>query len=154
MQVIIAFWIESDIITLITNQKIMKAIIVDVAPNNLSREDLDIRLDEVENLVNTYGSLVVVRKVQKRETPDYATYVGQGKLEEILTLGEEMGVDLVIIGNILKPAQIYHINEYFREKKSKIQAWDRVDLILKIFQLHARSPEARLQVELASIKHM
>ncbi len=132
----------------------MQAIIVDVAPNNLSREDLDIRLDEVENLVNTYGSLVVVRKVQKRETPDYATYVGQGKLEEILTLGEEMWVDLVVIGNILKPAQIYHINEYFRENKSKIQAWDRVDLILKIFQLHARSPEARLQVELASIKHM
>ena len=53
----------------------MKAIIVDVAPSNLSREELDIRLDEVENLVNTYGSLVVVRKVQKRETPDYATYV-------------------------------------------------------------------------------
>ncbi len=59
-----------------------------------------------------------------------------------------------MIGNILKPAQIYRINEELRKKKSKMQAWDRVDLILKIFSLHADSPESRLQIELASIKHM
>ncbi len=59
-----------------------------------------------------------------------------------------------MIGNILKPAQIYRVNEELRKKKSKMQAWDRVDLILKIFSLHANSPESRLQIELASIKHM
>ena len=60
----------------------------------------------------------------------------------------------MIIGNILKPAQIYNINEYLRKSKSKLKAWDRVDLILKIFDLHAASPEAKLQIELAAIKHM
>lgn len=132
----------------------MKTIIVDIAPKNTDTAELEYRLDEVESLANTYGSIVVVRRVQKRDMPDYRTYVGSGKLEEILAIGEEMGADLVVIGNILKPSQIYNINEFFREKKSKMQAWDRVDLILKIFDLHARSPEARLQIELAAIKHM
>ena len=132
----------------------MKTIVVDIAPKNLDAEELAFRLDEVENLANTYGSLVVVRKVQKRDSPDYRTYLWSWKLEEIYLLATELWVDLIIIGNILKPSQIYQINEYFREKKSNIQAWDRVDLILKIFQLHAKSPEARLQIELASIRHM
>jgi len=54
----------------------------------------------------------------------------------------------------LKPAQIYNINELLEKSKSKMKAWDRVDLILKIFAIHANSPEAKLQIELASIKHM
>lgn len=54
----------------------------------------------------------------------------------------------------MKPAQIWNINEILRKKKSKMQTWDRVDLILKIFALHAVSPESKLQIELAAIKHM
>ncbi len=54
----------------------------------------------------------------------------------------------------MKPAQIWNVNEILRKKKSKMQAWDRVDLILKIFALHAVSPESKLQIELAAIKHM
>ncbi len=69
-------------------------------------------------------------------------------------MGDELGAELLIIGNILKPAQIYQVNEILRKQKSKMQAWDRVDLILKIFAQHANSPEAKLQIELASIKHM
>jgi 50S ribosomal subunit-associated GTPase HflX len=52
----------------------------------------------------------------------------------------------------LKPQQIYKINEKLR--KYNIKAWDRVDLILKIFERHAKSAEAKLQIELAAIKHM
>ncbi len=54
----------------------------------------------------------------------------------------------------MKPAQVWNVNEHLRLAKSKMQAWDRVDLILKIFALHAVSPESKLQIELASIKHM
>jgi GTP-binding protein HflX len=39
-------------------------------------------------------------------------------------------------------------------RELNVKVWDRVDLILKIFDLHAKSPEAKLQIELASIKHM
>jgi GTP-binding protein HflX len=62
------------------------------------------------------------------------------------------GASVLIMGNILKPLQIYNLNEKLREHK--ITAWDRIDLILKIFERHANSPEAKLQIELASIKHM
>lgn len=131
-----------------------KTIIVDVAPPNLSSEEMEHRMNELVSLVSTFGGVTIVKRVQKRFTPDYKTFVGAGKLEEIMHLGEELGAELLIIGNIMKSAQIWNVNEYLRKEKSKMQAWDRVDLILKIFALHAVSPEAKLQIELASIKHM
>lgn len=68
--------------------------------------------------------------------------------------------NLLVIGNALKPSQIYQINEKLRivseehNLKDKLVARDRIDLILKIFEKHAESGEARLQIELAAIKHM
>ena len=132
----------------------MKTIIIDVAPPNISHNELDYRMNELESLVSTYGWVTIVKRVQKRFTPDYRTFVGSGKLDELIAIGEELWAELLIIGNIMKPAQIWNVNEYMRKSKSKIQAWDRVDLILKIFALHADSPEAKLQIELAAIKHM
>ena len=136
------------------NISLMKVIIVDIAPKETPKEDLDYRMVELESLVSTYGGITVVKRVQKRDTPDYSTYVWSGKLDELVGLGAELDADLLVVGNIMKPAQIYKINEKLREKKSKMKAWDRVDLILKIFALHANSPESQLQIELAAIKHM
>jgi len=71
-----------------------------------------------------------------------------------LNLSVELKADVIIIGNILKPRQIFAIIQEIEKRKLKIQVWDRVDLILKIFQLHAKTPEAKLQIQLASLKHM
>lgn len=131
-----------------------KVILIDIIPQWTDPNDYEDRMLELENLVMTYWSVVVLHKFQKRDTPDYETFVGSGKLDEARILWEELGADIMIIGNILKPAQIYNINDFLESKKSKIKAWDRVDLILKIFEQHANSPEARLQIELAAIKHM
>jgi len=95
-----------------------------------------------------------LQTLQKRDEPDYSTYVGKGKLDEVLNLATELEADTLIIGNILKPRQIYAIIQEVEKRKMKIQIWDRVDLILKIFQLHAKTPESKLQIQLASIKHM
>lgn len=132
----------------------LKTIILDVAPENLSEDALQYRMTELESLVSTYGGITIVKKVQKKHTPDYRTFVWSGKLDEIILLGEELGAELLIIGNILKSAQVWNISEVLRKKNSRMQVWDRVDLILKIFALHASSPEAKLQIELAAIKHM
>lgn len=132
----------------------LKTIIIDIAPPGLSELELSHRMDELESLVSTYGGVTIVRRVQKKNTPDYRTYIGTGKLDEIVATGDELGAELLIIGNIMKPAQVYNVNEHLRKSESKIQAWDRVDLILKIFALHAVSPESKLQIELAAIKHM
>ena len=111
-------------------------------------------MGELESLVSTYGGVTIVKRVQKRTTPDYHTFIGSGKLDELIAVGDDLGAELLIIGNIMKPAQVWNVNEHLRKVKSKMQAWDRVDLILKIFALHAVSPESKLQIELAAIKHM
>lgn len=132
----------------------LKTIIVDIAPPGLTPEELEHRMNELESLVSTYWGVTIVKRVQKKITPDYRTFIGSGKLDEIMRIGDELGAELLIIGNIMKPAQVWNVNEHLRKAKSKIQAWDRVDLILKIFALHAVSPESKLQIELAAIKHM
>ncbi len=132
----------------------MKTIIIDIAPHWISHEELDHRMNELESLVTTYGGVTIVKRVQKRFTPDYRTFIGSGKLDEIIAIGNELGAELLIIWNIMKPTQIWNVNEHLRKSKSKLQAWDKVDLILKIFALHAVSPESKLQIELAAIKHM
>lgn len=96
----------------------------------------------------------MLQTLQKRDEPDYTTYVGKGKLDEVLNLSVELRADVLIIGNILKPRQIFAIIQEVEKRKLKLQVWDRVDLILKIFQLHAKTPEAKLQIQLASLKHM
>jgi GTP-binding protein HflX len=62
------------------------------------------------------------------------------------------GANLLVLGNILKPHQMYNLNE--KLKSIGAVAWDRVDLILKIFGKNAITEETKLQIELAAIKHM
>ena len=73
-------------------------------------------------------------------------------MDEMIEEMKLQNCNLLILGNILKPSQIFNINELLKPIGAK--CWDRVDLILKIFERHARTTEARLQIELASIKHM
>lgn len=130
----------------------LRVFLADIVSKDFSIERLEDRMKELENLVKTYGWLVLVQTYQKKETPDANTYVGKWKMEEIITQMKETWCNLLIIGNILKPSQIYKINELLRPIWAK--ARDRVDLILKIFDKHAVGMEARLQIELAAIKHM
>lgn len=153
----------------------LKAILIDCIPTSTTKEEAQYRLAEAESLIKTYGGVVVIKKIQKRQTPDYKTFIGSGKLEEIIEESKNSDVNIFIINNELKPHQTYNINERLRkaaedEKKAAtdpsvrgkirqqakpaMQAWDRIDIILKIFQKHATTREARLEIELASIKHM
>lgn len=135
----------------------MRTILLDIAPKDaslLAGYSLDDRILELQKLVSTYQGVVVLQTLQKRDEPDYSTYVGKGKLEEVLQLADVLQADTIIIGNILKARQIYAIVQEIEKRKMKLQVWDRVDLILKIFQRHAKTPEAKLQIQLASLKHM
>lgn len=134
-------------------EKELKVFIADVLPIALRHEtDMQDRLLEVENLVNTYGWVVILSHIQKRGTPDYDTYIGEWKLDELIEQMKEQGANLLILWNILKPHQIYKVNEKLKLIWAK--AWDRVDLILKIFEKNAKTMESKLQIELASIKYM
>lgn len=131
----------------------LRVFIADILPiENRNEVDMQDRLEEVENLVNTYGGIVILKHIQKRGTPDYKNYIWTWKIDEIISEMKENNANLLILGNILKPIQIHNINEKLKEIWAK--AWDRVDLILKIFEKNAKTDESRLQIELASIKHM
>lgn len=129
-----------------------KAILVDVIPPEVSKDESLERLNELESLVKTYGGIAVVKVIQKRSMPDYKTYIGSGKIKEILAENKTNKANLLIINNLLKPTQVYNLSEIC--KKENIDVWDRIDLILKIFDKHAKSVEAKLQIELAAIRHM
>ena len=78
-------------------------------------ENMQDRMRELENLVTTYGGVVILEHIQKRGIPDYNTYIGSGKLDEIVHEMQLQNANLLIIGNILKPHQIYKLNERLRK---------------------------------------
>ena len=134
------------------DNKPLRVFLADIVSKDLRPDILEDRMNELESLVQTYWWVVVLKKIQRKDQPDYRTYIGKGKLEEIIDEMKRLDANVLIVGNIMKPSQIYKVNEELRGIGADVR--DRVDLILKIFDRHAEWMEARLQVELASIKHM
>ncbi len=130
----------------------LRAVLADVIHYATSKQAAEERMAELGDLTRTYGGVVVVKTIQRRAKPDYSTFIGKGKIQEILDTYPEHQANVLIINEILKPGQVYNLQEALRPKK--IQVWDRVDLILHIFDKHAKSAEAKLQIELARLRHM
>jgi GTP-binding protein HflX len=134
------------------SQEKQKAILVDlIHPHMLKRHAME-RLVELEELVNTYGGIVIVKTWQKRFAPHPKTYIGTGKVAMIGEEASKLGARLLIVNAELKSRQVYDLSEMLRPQK--VEVWDRIDLILKIFAKHARTTEAKLEIELASVRHM
>lgn len=131
----------------------LRVFIADIIPKECChRENMEDRMHELESLVTTFWGVVILEHIQKRSLPDYNTYIWTGKLDEIIHEMKLQDANLLIIWNIVKPHQIYKVNELL--KPYWMVAWDRLDLILKIFEKNAKTTESRLQIELAAIKHM
>jgi GTP-binding protein HflX len=139
-----------------------RAILIDIIPPQMKQPEAKRRLYELECLVNTYGGIVIVKIIQRRSVPDYKTYIGSGKLKEVIETAKRDKADIIIINNLLKPKQMLAIGDIVRHagalcgqaQDRPLQVWDRIDLILKIFQKHATTAEAKLQIKLAAIRHM
>jgi GTP-binding protein HflX len=106
-------------------------------------------LDELAQLADTAGAVVVGRAVQARKAPDPATFIGSGKAEEIGAAARELGADLLLFDDDLSGSQVKNL-----EEATKLSVMDRSAVILDIFDLRAQSREARTQVELARLKYM
>ena len=111
--------------------------------------DADSSLDELEELARTAGAEVIGRLVQKRESPDTATCIGAGRLEELAGLAANTACDLVIFDRELTATQQRNL-----EDALPCRVVDRTLLILDIFAGRARSSEGRLQVELAQLQYL
>lgn len=111
-------------------------------------EEAEESLAELALLADTAGADAVEAVLQRRDTPDPATYIGKGKAEELRELAIALDIDVVIFDDELSPAQQRNLEAIF-----KVDVVDRVALILDIFALHAGSLEGMLQVELAQLRY-
>ncbi|MEP6573597.1 MAG: GTPase HflX [Gemmatimonadota bacterium] len=105
-------------------------------------------LDELARLTDTAGADIVGRVSQQVVSPNPATLIGEGKVEELRQLIEERSATLAIFDEELTPKQGGNL-----EKELKVRVMDRAELILDIFSTRARSHEAKLQVELAQLEY-
>jgi GTP-binding protein HflX len=129
--------------------EVERCILIGISRKGQSRWDTEDHLDELADLAETSGAEVVERFMQDRSAPDAAHFVGKGKLEEIAEFIEFNEVSLVLFDDELSPAQVKNI-----ENILKVKVIDRSALILDIFADHARSNEAKVQVELAQLNYL
>ncbi len=114
-----------------------------------SQVDADNAMAELKLLAETAGSDVLDGVVQKRSSPDPATFIGRGKVDELRELVVATGADTVICDGELEPAQLRNL-----EDRVGVKVIDRTALILDIFATHARSAEGKAQVELAQLQYL
>jgi GTP-binding protein HflX len=128
-----------------------RVLLVGVAPRGVPRAVAEDHLDELERLVDTAGGDVVERFVKERAAPDPATFIGKGAVAEIAEAVRRERVRLVVFDEELSPRQARNLEEAWGES---VRVLDRPGLILDVFALHARSREARTQVELAQLQYL
>jgi GTPase len=114
-----------------------------------ARHHVDEHLEELEQLADTAGAVVVGSLTQQIDRPNPATYLGKGKIDELGALIGEKDASLIIFDDELTPAQGKNI-----EDATGKRVMDRAELILDIFATRARSSEAKMQVELAQLEYM
>ena len=126
-----------------------RAFIAAVVKKGADPEVVREHLDELVLLLDTAGANVVGRITQERERPDISTAFGKGKVQELKELLDLKPADMVVFDDELSPAQVRNL-----EKELSVKVLDRSGVILDIFASHARSVEARTQVELAQLEYL
>ena len=132
-----------------TNRNPDRTIIISVIPKGTNRTSNEDNLKELKLLCKTAGCNVVLQLTQELPKINNATCVGTGKLEEIKEIIKDEDIQLIVFDDELSPMQNRNL---MRELNIKVM--DRSGIILEIFATHARSQEARLQVELAYLQYM
>lgn len=107
-------------------------------------------LAELAQLARTAGLAVVGQATQRLEHPNPATFIGKGKLEEVVLQIEEAAADVIVFDDELSPR---HQRELEKVLGEEIKLLDRTALILDIFAQHASTREGALQVELAQYEY-
>ena len=132
------------------DQEIEKAVLVGVITQEQREDQVEEYLDELAFLAETAGAESVKRFTQKLGKPHPKTFVGTGKLQEIVNYVNQNKIGMVIFDDELTPSQTRNIENAFNE----IKVLDRSKLILDIFAKRARTAAAKTQVELAQYEYL
>ena len=134
-----------------TSMSTQRALLVGVELRSISSMlTIHDSLNELEQLANTGGMSVVGRICQKLSVPNTATYIGTGKIVELIDLIETTAADIVLFDSELSPR---HQRELEKIIGDNTQILDRTALILYIFANNAKTREGGLQVELAQYEY-
>ncbi len=130
-------------------QSMERALLVGLIHGELTDHQVEEHLDELALLAETAGVEVVGSITQKLNRINPAWFIGKGKADQIINQARELKVNLIIFDDELSPGQIKN----YHKLSDKIKIIDRSALILDIFSQHARSKEAKTQVELAQLEY-
>ena len=132
-----------------TQKKQEKAVLVGVNLQGQKIEQAEEYLDELAFLAHTAGAVVAKKFMQRLPYPNPRTFIGEGKLEEVVEYVQAHEIDMVIFDDELSPSQIRNL-----EHNIKCKILDRSNLILDIFASRARSAQSKFQVELAQAQYL
>jgi len=121
----------------------MKAILVGVT-TKYDKYDIEYSLAELEALAKVLDIETVFKLTQNLDSPYAKTYIGTGKIDELIIAISATDADMVIFNDELTPSQLKHLEEALKK-----EVIDRSYLILKIFEQRAKTKESSLEVKLA-----
>ncbi len=127
----------------------MKVLLLSVVEHRKNLLLQQVSLEELSELARTAGYEVVDKLIVFIRTVDPKTYLGTGKLQELVDFYHTEELDGIIIQQELSPSQVRSV-----EEKTLCKVMTRTELILQIFALHAKTKVAKIQVELAQVNYM
>ena len=128
-----------------------KAFLVGTVLRGITLSQVEAQLEELKFLADTAGADTVSISTQNRNKPDSATFIGSGKVEHIINQSKELECNIIIFNDDVSPTQIKNLQ---KAAGDEIKVIDRTGLILDIFTKHAKSKEAKTQVELAQLVYL
>jgi len=131
------------------DKEVNKVLLVGTTNHLRSENTSQEYLDELEKLAFTLGYKTVGRVIVKLRDVSPSTFIGKGKAWEIKELALRTGADEVIFDDDLSPRQLKNLEEIIGKEIT-----DRTGMILEIFANHARTKEAKTQIELASLEYL
>ncbi len=133
--------------TIAVSDGMERAILVHVS--RLGRAEIEDRLEELTQLCRTAGVSVVDEVVQRPRQGKTRYLVGEGKMRELAASALQLGAELIVFDQELKPAQSRAIAEII-----DLRVIDRTQLILDVFARRAKTPDGKVQVELAQLRYL
>ena len=128
-----------------------KAVLIGIITPNVTSNQANEYLEELAFLAKTAGAKPIKNFTQRLLRPDNKTFIGKGKMEEVLSFVKENAIDVLIFDDDLTPSQLKNIERIFN---GKCKILDRSNLILDIFASRAQTAQARTQVELAQYQYL
>ncbi len=125
------------------------SVVSDKFKGHETKEESDRSFNELKELLRTLEVNCIGEAIQNKKKLESSTILGSGKLEEISREAKASEADYLVFDFELTASQIRNIS-----KITKLKVLDRCQIILEIFSLHARSKEAKIQIEISKLKYL